>query len=391
MKLVKLYIILLLAGLISCKNKTALEERPAEVAHSHEQEVGLTDEQEKNAGIELGSLETRPLSGVIKANGMLDVPPQNLVSVTTPLSGILQETELLQGMKVKKGQVIAVLKSQEYIQLQQDYLENRSRLEYLQADYERQQQLAKENVNAQKTLQQAKSEFETTLAKQAGIKAKLQLAGVSPKTLEKGEITPLLIITSPINGYVTQVHVALGAMVMPGTEMFRIVDTQHLHAEIRVFERDLTRIKVGNTVFFNVTHETEKRQATVYLIGREIEADRTVRIHCHLEKEDTELIPGMYISATVETQSSSVPVLPDAAIASHEGKNYIFVYKEAEKSGSGTVHHYAMQEVTTGITGNGYTEIVSPENLNNKKIVVRGAFILLTKMFNTEDEGGHGH
>ena len=395
MKLNRIIYILLSASLLfSCKsNDTTPQttEDSTEAHQGHANMVGLNAEQAKNANISLGTIEMRQLSGTVKASGMLDVPPQNLVSVTAPLGGFLSTTELLQGMRVKKGQVIAVLKSNDYIQLQQNYLENLSRLEFLEAEYARQQTLAKENVNAQKTLQQAKADYEGTKATVGGLKARLQVAGVNTAKIEKEGIQETFIISSPINGYVTQVNVNIGTFINPGVEMFRIVDTEHLHAEIRVFERDLSKVKLNNTVYFNIAHEGKQRKAHVYLIGREIETDRTVRIHCHLDSEDPELLPGMYINAMIETQSSQVSSLPDAAVVTYEDKHYIFIAKGSKTENGEEMQQYEMVEVKTGFSEMGYTEVQVPQNIevSKPKIVTQGAYMLLAKMFNSEEAEGH--
>lgn len=389
-----IYILLSASLLFSCKSNDTEPQTKADSAEAHQEHantVELNAEQAKNANISLGTVEMRQLSGTIKASGMLDVPPQNLVSVTAPLGGFLSTTELLQGMRVQKGQVIAVLKSNDYIQLQQNYLENLSQLEFLEAEYNRQQTLAKENVNAQKTLQQAKADYEGTKATVSGLKARLQVAGVNTAKIEKEGIQETFVITSPINGYVTQVNVNIGAFITPGTEMFRIVDTEHLHAEIRVFERDLNKVKLKNTVYFNIAHEGKQRKAHVYLIGREIEPDRTVRIHCHLDSEDPELLPGMYINAMIETQSSQVPSLPDAAVVTYEDKRYIFIAKGNKTENGEEMQEYEMVEIKTGFNEMGYTEVIVPESVNilQQKVVTQGAYMLLAKMFNSEEDEGH--
>ncbi|MFN5674098.1 MAG: efflux RND transporter periplasmic adaptor subunit, partial [Bacteroidota bacterium] len=264
----------------SCGNKT--EETKQEEHHEEEASVvELTPEQVKIINLKLGKIEMKDLSGAIKVNGMLDVPPQNLVSISAPMGGFVKSTELLQGMKVTKGQTIVIMQHPDYIQMQQDFLETKSQLEYLELEYKRQLELSKDNVNSQKTLQQAKSQYEGMLAKNAGLKSKLQLIGLNPDKLSSQSIQNSITITSPINGYVTSVNVNIGMYVNPTDIMFKIVDTEHLHAELTVFEKDVPKIKLGQKVRFTLANETEERFATVYLIGREISSDRTVRIHCH--------------------------------------------------------------------------------------------------------------
>lgn len=387
------------ALLLSCKGK---EEAPEAEDHHDEEAstVELTDAQIKTAGIELGKIEPRQISGTIKVNGVLDVPPQQLVSISVPLGGFLKSTTLLQGSRVQKGQLIAVIENPEYIQLQQDYLEAVNQFEFAKADYERQQELAKENVNAQKTLQQAKSTYQSWVAKRNGLLAKLKLIHVNLEEVEKGNITSTGNVYSPISGYVTEVNVNIGKFVAPSDVLFEIVDTEHLHAELTVFEKDVLKLRIGQRVRFTLANESEDRLATVYLIGREINADRSVRIHCHIDKEDKELLPGMYLKANVETGGAKVPALPNEAVIDYQGRKYIFIPVEGEahehhpeekhEKEEGT--HFGMVEIQIGNSELGFTEVILPDTLNDSiDVVVKGAYSILSKIKNSEEEGGHAH
>ena len=381
----KILSILFIALIVSsCGSKS--EEASKDEHHEEEESVvELSPEQVKTINLKLGKLEMKDLSGAIKVNGMLDVPPQNLVSISAPLGGFVKSTELLQGMKVTKGQVIVVMQHPDYIQMQQDYLDTKSQLEYLEMEYKRQQELSKDNVNSKKTLQQAKSQYESASAKNAGLKAKLMLVGINSEKLTSQTIQNSITITSPISGYVTSVNVNIGVYVNPTDVMFKIVDTEHLHAELTVFEKDVPKIKIGQKVRFTLANETVERIATVYLIGREISNDRTVRIHCHLDKEDLDLLPGMYLKAYVEAGTQSLPAIPDQAIVNFEGKDFIFV-ADTE------ANHYKMIEISKGISELGYTEINLGNGVSNESlIVVNGAYDILAKMKNSEEEGGHAH
>jgi len=390
-------ILLVSVALFSCN--TAKKEEAEEHHEEEENAVELTEAQIKTAGVAFGKVEMKQISGTIKVNGVLDVPPQQLVSVSVPLGGFLKSTELLQGMHVKKGQLIATIENTEYIQLQQDYLEATNQLEFSKADYERQKELARENVNAAKTLQQAKSTFLTWMAKKNGFEAKLKLLNINLAELETGRITSTIRIYAPISGYVTEVNVNIGKFVSPTDVLFEIVDTEHLHAELTVFEKDIPKIKIGQKIRFTLANETEERMAKVYLIGREITSDRTVRIHCHIDKEDTDLLPGMYLKAVVETSGASVPALPDEAVVDYQGKKYVFVlgrddHKEVAEEGEehqkeGT--HFQIVEVQVGVSELGYTEVNLPEGVDTTTVVTKGAYAVLSKLKNSEEEGGHAH
>ncbi|PSL43367.1 cobalt-zinc-cadmium efflux system membrane fusion protein [Chitinophaga niastensis] len=387
-KYIFLQVITLMATLLltSCGNKpvanvTADTHDHGEAAST----VELTAAQFKTAGIIYGMPENRQISGAVKVNGFLDVPPQQAVSVSVPMGGFVKQTSLLQGMPVKQGQVIAVLENLDYIQLQQDYLEVKSQLEYATVEYQRQQELARENVNALKTLQQSKAAFQTLQAKENGLKQKLSVLNINMSSLEKGNIQRSVNVYAPISGYVTQVNVNLGQFVNPADILFRIVNTAHLHAELTVFEKDIPKLKIGQQVRFTLANESAQRTATVHLIGREISAERTVRVHCHLEKEDTQLLPGTYLQAMIETGTAGVKALPEAAIVNFENKAYIFLKKATTDS----TYHFAMQEVQKGNSEQGYTEVSFPKDTPGNEVVVKGAYDLLAKLKNSGDEEGH--
>jgi cobalt-zinc-cadmium efflux system membrane fusion protein len=382
-----LYLLLILVAIslcISCGSKT----NESEEATNKEEEnvVEFTQAQYKTAGIELGKAEDRQISGTVRASGVLDVPPQQLVSVSIPLGGFLKSTELLQGYQVKKGQIIATLESMDFVQMQQDYLEAKNQFVLAKADYERQQELGKENVNAQKTLQQSQSNYAGLQVKMKGLLSKLKMLDINLTSLEEGNITNTINVYSPINGYVTEVNVNIGKFVNPIDVLFEIVSTEHLHAELTIFEKDIPKIKIGQKVRFTLANENKERISTVYLIGRKISADRTIRIHCHIDTTDTQLLPGMYLKALVETGGVQVTALPDEAVIDYQGKKYIFVTTEEPKHKG--VYHFAMIEIEAGLSELGYTEVTPPKDfdLGKSNVVTKGAYALLSKMKNTEEE-----
>jgi len=379
------------AGTEGAADSTATEESNS---------VELSQSQFEAVGVELGSPELRALSGMLKVNGFIDVPPQNLVSITTQMGGIVKSTPLLQGTKVSKGQVIAILQNQEFVQMQQDYLESKSQLELSDSEYKRQQTLAQQNVNAQKTLQQAKAAYQGNLARENALRQRLQLINISPSTLTANNIRSQVNIYSPISGYVTKVNVNTGKFVAPNDVMFEIVNSSNLHVELNVFEKDAQMVKKGQKVLFTLTNDSTQRTATVQLVGGEINTDKTVTVHA-IAQGSTGFIPGTYLKALIETGTMQVTALPSAAVVDFEGKKYIFVKNTADKkanepakaengattASSGTVHHFEMVEVTTGISDGGYIEVTMPAGRDFAgKVVLKGTYDLLSKMKNSEEE-----
>jgi cobalt-zinc-cadmium efflux system membrane fusion protein len=166
--------------------------------------------------------------------------------------------------------------------------------------------------------------------------------------------------------------------VNPNDVMFKIVDSDHLHAEITIFEKDVNKLKVGQLVRFTLANESEERLASIYLVGKEISEDRTIRVHGHLKKEDTHLLPGMFFSAIIETDPQTVPALPDAAIVNYDGKSFVFVARGPDK--------FEMVEVKTGLQEGGFTEVVVPAEFSTASFVVKGAYDMLGALKNTGEE-----
>ncbi|MES2376744.1 MAG: efflux RND transporter periplasmic adaptor subunit [Bacteroidota bacterium] len=380
---------------------TEVKAKPDTAHQEDKNTVEVTAAQYKAIGLTLGSPEQKSLAGLLKVNGFIDVPPQNLVSITTQMGGIIKSTPLLQGSSVSKGEVIAVLQNQDYVQLQQDYLESKSQLELSDSEYKRQQELAKQNVNSQKVLQQAKAQYQTMLARENALKQRLRLINISPESLTAGNIRSSINIYAPISGYVTKVNVNTGKFVNPNDVMFEIVNSSNLHVELNVFEKDAEKVKPGQKVRFNLSNDTTDRLAVVQLVGREINSDKTVTVHT-IAKGSLKFIPGTYLKAYIETGTSQVNALPETAIVDYQGKKYVFVHTpvkqnnahqhskdepESVKEAAGESFHFEMVEVIIGISDGGYTEVQLPADENLKgRIVLKGAYDLLSKMKNSEEE-----
>ena len=283
-------------------------------------------------------------------------------------------------MRIAKGQVIAVIENPEYIQLQQDFLDTRSQVIFLEGEYQRQLQLANENVNSQKILQKSMADMNSMKARNYGLQAKLRMLHIDPDKLQYSTISSMIELRSPIHGYVTQVNASIGAFVSPTDVMFRIVDTDHVHAELVCFERDIPKVKIGQKIRFTLASESTERMATVFLIGKEINKDRTLRIHGHLDKEDRNLIPGLYLKAIIETGSQKTSSLPEEAVLIFEDKHFIFAKEPS------TDEVFRLVEVTVGIHENGFVEVITPVDFDVAKIqvVLKNAYKLLSKMKNEE-------
>ena len=401
----KIYIIFILANILvfaSCDNK--VKEEATEEHYHEEGAVELTTSQFKRVGVEFGKVEMKNLSSTIAVNGMLDVPPQNLVSISALMGGFIKSTELLQGMYVKKGEVIATIQNPDFIKIQSQYLENKQKLKFLELEYKRQEELSKENVTATKIFQQVSSDYNSLQATIGGLEEQLKILNIDPSALTQSNIRSIVNIYSSIAGYVTVVNINVGRYVNPQDVICEIVDTEHLHAELTVFEKDISKLKKGQKVRFVLVNESDKeRTGTIFLINHKISEERSIRVHVHLDKEDPSLMPNMYLKALIEIGDNKTTSLPDQAFVNAGGKDYIFIkddghgHKHVEEKHEGEEKHeeefaFIAIEITKGVSQNGYTEVILPQGFetDHAEVVIKGAYDLLSKMNNGEEEG-HSH
>lgn len=374
----------LLLVLFSCSKK---EDKAAEATAESKAvtTVELTQAQYDNANIELGKVSTKNISYNIQVTGMIDVPPQNLISVSAPMGGFVKSTSLLQGTHIHKGDVMAEIENPEFITLQQDYIDTKNKLSFLSQEYERQKELNKENVSSAKVFQQTTTDYKNLKNVLNALEEKLKLIGITPNSLQEGKISSNVKIKAAISGYVTAVNVNIGKYVTSNDIMFEIVDTKHVHAELNVFEKDIMNVQIGQKVKIRLSNSPQKEYSGhIHLINHKINADRTVRVHAHFDEENPAFIPSMYLDAEIETKDAKATVLPNEAVITAEGKSYIYALKTKDAKN----YTFDMVEVKKGITENEFTAVVLPAHfdLANSQIVTKGAFSLLSKMLNAGEE-----
>jgi membrane fusion protein, heavy metal efflux system len=366
--------------LLSCGTK---EEAATEVVKEEKQEtmVELNAEQLKNAGITIGYPAEMDMHSTIKVNGVVDVPPQGMVSVSFPLGGYLKSSHLLPGMGVKKGEVIAILEDQSYVQLQQDYLMAKAKMEFLNTDLSRQKELSEQDAASKKTYQQASSDFKIQQVLIRSLEEKLKIVGIDPEKLSVNTITRTISLRSPINGYVTKVNVNIGKYVNPADVLFELVDPDDIHAALTVFEKDIMQIKKGMRASVTLADKPGKKyEVDVILVTRNVDENRGGLVHCHFENANHELLPGMFLNGSFELDNKKAIAVPESSVVRYQSKPYIFIVKDSSR--------FEMMEVEIGIVDRQMVELKTKENIDwrQQKVVLKNAYSLLGKLKNKMED-----
>ena len=333
-------------------------------------QLQLSAKQLQTLGVKLGALEQINMGLSVFANGLIDVPPQNKSYIAMPFGGYIKKINVLDGMQVQKGQILMVVEHPEVIQLQQEYLEAQGQMDYLFSDYERQRELYEKEAGSAKNYQQAKSAYMVTKAKLSGLAMKLEMANVNMNALRNGQIERTQNIRSPFAGVITKVTANVGAFAEPKDNLLEIIDLKHAHAELTVYEKYLSFLQKEQRVKLQFVDMHTTATAKIYLIGREISEERTVKVHCHFDKLPKYITPGSYLKAEIRAEDQQQFTLPEEAVVQQNGKDVVFI----EKAGN-----FFTVEIDILMTQDGRVAITSKQLalLKRSSIVVKGAYELL--------------
>lgn len=378
------------------KEKETEEQRQEEAVKT---EATLSSEQIKTVGITFGNIENKELTATIKANGILRVPNNNKGNATSLYGGVIKTLNVQIGDYVRKGQVIATIANPQFIQLQEEYLTIGDKIIFAEQEMRRQKELNAGNAGALKNLQNTTAELNTLHTQKASLKQQILLMGINPSSVSNNNLKSALVVTSPLNGTISNLFSKIGSYVDVSSPVAEIVDNNSLHLDLQIFEKDLPLIKVGQIIHFTLTNNpTNEYDAKVFSIGTSFENEsKTIAIHCNVIGNKTGLIDGMNITGMVSLNNVTSPAVPNDAIVNTEGKDYIFMVtakKQEEHRNEEKAEHlkdekdhtnFKKIEVIKGVSNMGYTAITFVQDIPaNSKIVTKGAFFINAKLSSSD-------
>lgn len=375
----KTYIITILGFLflVSCNSDKKNQEK--ETVQKQENTIQLSNEQIKNAGLVVGNPEERTVKGILQLQGTVTVPPKSVVSVSIPLGGYIKKTDLMAGMHVRKGQLLAVVEDMQYIQLQQDYLTAKEKFQLAKSEYDRQKELNAKKASSDKLYEQTATEMQTQRIYMSSLAQKLSLLGINVKTLSASNISKTVSIVSPINGVVSKVNVNVGKYIAPTDMLFELMEMSDIVLVINAFEKDVHLLSVGQTVSaFTNANPSKRFPAKIAYINRSLNDDRAAEVICKVNQYDNALIPGLFINAEAEFENEKAITVPEDAVVRWQGKFFVFAL-----SGN---NQYKMAAVEPGTTTDGFRQIKSSAIDKSSKIVIKNAYTLLMTFMNGGDE-----
>ncbi len=363
------------------------EADPPIQAHGH---FEVPAEQLDRLGLQFGQAEQRSVSAGVHANGYLAAPPDHQARLTVPIPGNVARMEILEGMKVRRGQVLAYVSHPDYLALQRDYLSGKARLGFLEKEIVRQRSLAVDNFQAQRELERTESELAVLRAEFASLSESLKLLGISPAGLTSEALQGEVALRAPIDGYITHIWATRGQLIGPNQPLCLIQDIRHLHAELEVFEQDAASVQPGQRAHVRLGGKPDSPYypGKVVLVGHGIDSTRTMRIHVEMDSLPVGWQPGLYLEADIQTDPSDAWTLPLSAIERADGRQ--FYYRLIKKNAQGC--EFERVPVKLGRQANGFVEVTplgGPLDLSKASVVLVGSYQLLSLEQNGTAEHAH--
>jgi len=357
--------------------KETTETTPATKTAPVTDQVSLTAEQLRSVDVQVTTPRPGTVSGKLTLQGQVAVPPQGTISVSFPLGGYLKSTDLLVGLAVRKGQVLAQLEDLPLIQLQQDYLTAKEQFILAVSEFNRQKELNATKASSDKVYQQARTELESGRIQMNALGRKLELIGINPAGLKPDNIAKSVALISPINGIVSKVNVNIGKYAAPTDVLFELVDLRDVHLVLNVFEKDLSKLAVGQRVAAFTNEDPEKKWgASILLIGKNLNADRMAEVQCHFERYNAKLVPGTFMNGEVAVQNKQALTVPEAAVVRWANQSYVFTQ---QREGC-----FKLVPVTPGASSQGKQQIKGAGITPQTPVVTKNAYTLLMKLKNAE-------
>jgi len=353
-------------------------------AHGPTDKVSLTKEQFELMEIETAKPLKKYIANTIKASGTLEIPPQNKSDLSAIAEGRVKSILVTEGLAVKKGQVLATIENIGFIDLQKEYLKAKSKHSSLLKDFNRKKELFKDSIVSELVLEEVKELVQLNEIEIKSTKSKLQLLGISISNLDNGIISTSIPIKSPINGFVRLISININQYIKLGDVVFEIVDNEHVHLDLLVFEKDAPFVRNNQRVTFSIGSRPNKiYEASIFAVGKAFETEsKALKVHAELDKEYASLLPGLFIDATIYTNNFTALTLPNESFIEEDGVTYVFVKKGKE--------NFIKTEIILGKHFADYTEIKLSKNITKESVIAtKGAFYLNSEMNKESFEHSH--
>lgn len=339
--------------------------------------MALTTQQIDAAGIELATAAPRLMSTSISFAGEIRFDEDRTSHVVPRVAGIVEQVKVELGDSVKKGQVLAVIASQQITDLRSELEAAQRRTELARLTLQREKKLWEDRISAEQDYLLARQAYQEADISLANARQKLNAIGANLKAAAGNRYE----LIAPFDSVVVEKHLGIGEVVSESTAAFTLSDLTRVWATFGVTPKDLKQVVVGRAVKVSAPDLGAQVDGRVSYVGSLLgEQTRAASVRVVLANPDGAWRPGLFVSIDVTAQQGTAQVaLPEAAVQTVEDKPSVFVRND---------EGFQVQTVTLGRREGGYVEILQGLDAGTP-VAAAGSFILKSELGKSSAEHAH--
>jgi cobalt-zinc-cadmium efflux system membrane fusion protein len=342
--------------------------------------VVLDSTQLRLGGIVVEPVTTITTSG-LPVTGTITYDANRVSHVGSRTDGRVVALRVELGTQVRRGQTLALLESPEVGQIRAEEREARELVKIAEENFARERRLAAQGISSRKELLEAEAELRRMQASLRSAQTRLRVFGATNGSGAQ------FGVTAPFTGQVVARDASVGEMANPEDTLFTVADLSRVWIELNIFERDLPRVRVGQSVVVRTSaYPNRTFPGRIVFVGSILNpANRTVEARVEIENADGALKPGMFANASIQVGAGGpvVVAVPQDAVQEVEGKKVVFV--PGTKAGE-----FRPQPIAVGESIEGGRVTIPSGLAPDARVVTRGAFALRSELAKGEI-GEHGH
>ena len=351
-----------------------------EKAHEEEGAIKLTDEEVKLAGLQVEAVQEQEVADQLVVTATIQPNQDRLARLAPRVPGRIVKVHANLGDRVSMGQMLASLDSIEVGEARSAHAQAASEAEVAKANLERAERLQAEQIVSKKDYLRARAEHDKARAALRTAADKLQMLGIG----SKGDGVSVFPLTAPFAGTIIEKKAVLGELAQPDKALFVIADLSVLWIDASLSEKDLGRIKTGDSATITVAaYPNERIAGKLTYIGSTLDKEtRTIRGRIEVKNADGRLKPEMFATAAIQTSAKTKAiVLPEEAVVLVSGQPTVFI----EEHGGFEPRTVALGERLQGRV------IIKAGLKADDLVVVAGTYALKARALKSQIGEGHAH
>ncbi|HWB62870.1 MAG TPA: efflux RND transporter periplasmic adaptor subunit [Chitinophagales bacterium] len=292
--------------------------------------------------IKIDTVKTHGLEGSLELNGTVTFNENTVVRVMPLVTGTVENVNVQLGDYVTQGQTLATIRSGELAELQNTLAASTANLKVARKNLEVANDLAQKGINSQKDVLEAQQEVDKDEAEVSSATKKLSIIGGST---QGGDI----VIKAPVNGYIVERKINPNQVVDENNDdpMFTVSDLRQVWVIASVYETDIEKVKVGESVKIStIAYPDKMYTGTINYVSNVLDPDnKTMKVRVVLNNANNELKPEMFAKVILDFKDNQeAPCIPKDAVVFDDNKNYVVVYHSRDSLEVREISLYPVQK-----------------------------------------------